>query len=248
MDRSERTADDFGQRPALTTSARCSFRHGRCIRIAHVAFGIPSIQQQDLLHTKETTLTTATMSNARPRRQLADQLDRFDAILDGLGEALNSSVADAAREGVRMAVKDAVIELLTDPTLRSQLHQATAPERPSDERANQGGTFWHRLKTGAERALEAVAQAASKATEAVVASAKATIQTVVDGARALRTMGSMKRLIVLGVGVGATLGLASLLAPHAVAAGLTAVSSALAAGACQISVWTRRTIRALATP
>src|SRR4051794_37384832 len=67
-------------------------------------------------------------SNGRPqRKQLSDQLDRLDSVLDGLSEALNQSVADASREGVRLAVKEAVIELLTSPDLRATLHQATAP-------------------------------------------------------------------------------------------------------------------------
>jgi hypothetical protein len=192
-------------------------------------------------------MTATIIPNARPRKQLADQLDRMDGILDGLSDALNSAVSDAARQGMRLALKDAIIEMLTDATLRAKLHQATAPERTEEEKSQASG-FWPRLKAGADSAMQAVAEATSKATAAVVASAKAASQTVVDGARALRKMGSMKRLILLGVGVGATLGLGSLLAPHAVAAGLTGVSSALAAAALQVSLWTRRTIRALGTP
>ena len=51
---------------------------------------------------------TMTASNHKlPRKQLADQLDRLDGILDALSEGLNGAVADAAREGTRLAVKDA---------------------------------------------------------------------------------------------------------------------------------------------
>jgi hypothetical protein len=41
----------------------------------------------------------ATTNAKPPRKQLSDQLDRLDSILDGLGDGLNGAVADAAREG-----------------------------------------------------------------------------------------------------------------------------------------------------
>jgi hypothetical protein len=54
-------------------------------------------------------MTETTTDNDKPRRkQLSDQLDRLDGILDALGEGLNEAVTDAAREGTRLAVKDAI--------------------------------------------------------------------------------------------------------------------------------------------
>ena len=41
-------------------------------------------------------MTTATMTNDKPRKQLSDQLDRLDGILDALSEGLTGSVTDAA--------------------------------------------------------------------------------------------------------------------------------------------------------
>ena len=65
-------------------------------------------------------------TNGKPqRKQLSDQLDRFDTMLDGLSQALNESIADAVRDGTRLALKDAVIEILTDPALRAKLRDAT---------------------------------------------------------------------------------------------------------------------------
>ena len=63
---------------------------------------------------------TETTTNGRPKRkQLSEQLDRLDGIIDVLAEGLNKAVADAAREGTRLAVKDAILEILTNPELRS---------------------------------------------------------------------------------------------------------------------------------
>jgi hypothetical protein len=71
---------------------------------------------------------TNTSKRAPERKQLADQLDRFDALLDGLSEGLMGAITDAVRDGTRLAVKDAIVEILTDPALRVKLHQAAAPE------------------------------------------------------------------------------------------------------------------------
>jgi hypothetical protein len=61
-------------------------------------------------------------------RTLADELNRFDRILDGLAEALNESIAYAAREGGRLAVREAVGEYTAE--LRSLLPLA-GPSLPS---------------------------------------------------------------------------------------------------------------------
>jgi hypothetical protein len=53
-----------------------------------------------------TTMTTN--PNGRTRKSLAEQIDRLDAILDGLGDALSESVAAAVSEAVGRAVKEAV--------------------------------------------------------------------------------------------------------------------------------------------
>src|SRR3954466_13612237 len=105
-------------------------------------------------------MTTTTAPNGRPRRQLADQLDRLDGqmdradrILDALSEGLDGAVRDATREGTRLAVKEAVIELLTDPDLRASLHQASAP--PARARPS----AWQRLTAGVRRARARAADA-----------------------------------------------------------------------------------------
>src|SRR3954462_3597352 len=101
---------------------------------------------------------SATATNGKPRKQLSDQLDRLDAqmdradaILDALSEGLNGAVAEPAKDGVRAAVKEAVIELLTDPDLRNALHRASAPL------AEARPLLWDRLKA---RVRQATAKAA----------------------------------------------------------------------------------------
>lgn len=106
---------------------------------------------------------SATLVNGRQdRKQLSDQLDRLDRILDGLSDALNEVVADASREGVRQAVKEAVVELLTSADLRTALHQASGSE------AAPKPSFWQRLQAKVSRAASKV-RAVARSTVATVA-------------------------------------------------------------------------------
>ncbi len=79
-------------------------------------------------------MTTATTTNDRPRKSLAEQLDRLDAILDGLSEALQGAVADAVQHAVGLAVKDALQavlnELLSNPAVLAMLRGPTTPAPP----------------------------------------------------------------------------------------------------------------------
>ena len=51
---------------------------------------------------------TIEMLNGRPRRkQLSDQLDRFDGIIDALANGLPEAVAAATREGAKQAAASA---------------------------------------------------------------------------------------------------------------------------------------------
>src|SRR5262245_19983380 len=61
--------------------------------------------------------------NGRARKNLADQLDRLDRILDGLADALDEAGASA----VQQAVRGVLVELLNDPTIRAVLTASAAP-------------------------------------------------------------------------------------------------------------------------
>ena len=71
-----------------------------------------------------TTLNTI----AKPRKSLADQIDRLDTILDGLSDELAQAVADSVKDAVRMAV----VEALTSPEVFELLrNSAQNDSRPS---------------------------------------------------------------------------------------------------------------------
>lgn len=77
---------------------------------------------------------SATLTNGT-RKSLADQLDRFDAMLDGLADAIPEAVADAVRAAVTVAVREAVqnaiTEVLTNPEVLARIRAAGTPATPT---------------------------------------------------------------------------------------------------------------------
>jgi hypothetical protein len=79
-------------------------------------------------------MNAAMNRNGQQRKSLAGQIDRLDALLDGLAAGLNESVAAVVQEAVGLAVKEAVravlSEVLQNTELLAQLQRpspATAP-------------------------------------------------------------------------------------------------------------------------
>jgi hypothetical protein len=192
-------------------------------------------------------MNATTVTNGRPRKQLADQLDRLDeqmdradGIIDALADGLNQAVADAARDGVTAAVKDAVIELMTNPDLRAAVHRATAP--PAEARPS----VWERLKGRARRAAAQVA-AAARAVGAAVADKAASLRVAAGGlAGPARAAWRLKTAALIGLGVGAAVAGVAYAASHGVAAGLSGLGAAVTTVAIQAVLWVRQAVRRLA--
>jgi hypothetical protein len=160
---------------------------------------------------------TAT-ANGKPRKQLSDQLDRLDRILDAFGEALPEAVIDACRDGAKTAVKEALIEILTNPELRSLLVPTgplvPVPQPPSQEPVPARRSFWSRVK-------------------ARIAAAAATIR---SAARTLATIVPIRNIVVAATAVGAATAFVVRMTPTVLSGALVAVGDTIAAG----FAWVRR--------
>jgi hypothetical protein len=188
---------------------------------------------------------TTSVTNGKPqRKQLADQLDRLDAILDAVAEGLPGAVTDACREGARAAVKDAIIEIVTNPELRALLGSASAPvvptPAPEPEPEPKEPGLWSRLKAKLAAARDAVTGATTKTKEAVTARCRAARDTVATLGQAAGEALPWKRMLLVSAGVGLTVGVACLVVPPTVAAGVGAVSATATAVAVQAGNWLKR--------
>jgi hypothetical protein len=76
-------------------------------------------------------MSAKTTTNGQARKSLAEQIDRLDAVLDGLADGLNDAVAAAVKDAVGMAVQQAVQavmrEALANPELLARLGAVAAP-------------------------------------------------------------------------------------------------------------------------
>ena len=180
-----------------------------------------------------------TANGKAPRKQLSDQLDRLDSIIDALSEGLNGAVCDAARDGTKSAVREVLVELLTNPETRGLLRQvvvqdmptepvpaAAIPPEPASPPASDRPSWWARAKSAVgqaattvtgkvKAAVAAVGQAVSTATNFVR-------RQVTSAARVLgRTrLGRAAVVVVLAVGAAVALGA---IRGRAIAAAVTAV-------------------------
>jgi hypothetical protein len=124
-------------------------------------------------------MTTTTTTNGQARKSLAQQIDRLDAILYGLSEALQGAVADAVKEAVGQAVQEAVravlTEVLSNRDLQEQLQQAAQPApAPAQEPARPTswlGRAWGSVTGRLGEACQAVRAASVRAGRRVWAGA-----------------------------------------------------------------------------
>ncbi len=193
---------------------------------------------------------TATMNGKPQRKQLADQLDRLDGIIDALAEGLNGAVADACREGTRLALKDAIVEILTNPELRAMLvPQAVsvpvmAPVTASPPEPKKPG-LWSRLKAKFAAARTAVVAFAMKARAAVAAKVAAVTATVAAAGTAAGEALPVRQALGVALGVGLLVGLVCYQLPESASAAVAGAGAACTAVAVQVGTWLKRAARRL---
>jgi hypothetical protein len=191
-----------------------------------------------------TTTSTATLNGKPPRKQLGDQLDRLDTIIDALADGLPGAVADACKEGARLAVKDAVIEILTNPELR-RLIAGIAPAAPVTSNASQPSAippeptppktgFWSRAKAKMQSAKDAIVGGCRAAKEGIVTRCRAAKESLISTIGALSVLVPLRRILVVGVGLGAIIGAISYVCPHGLSAFVSGVAGACAVITAQV--------------
>jgi hypothetical protein len=135
-----------------------------------------------------------TNNTTRPRKSLADQIQRLDSILDGLSEGLNEAVTTAVKEAVTTGVQQAIVEVLTNPELQQLLHPPKTPDppvhSPTPPNSSGGGGFlgglWLALSGTAGRVAKAAVRAASAVGGWLAATARQARDLVVGGVQKVR--------------------------------------------------------------
>jgi hypothetical protein len=160
----------------------------------------------------------STITNGQIRKSLASQLDRLDAILDGLAEGLNEAVATAVQETVGVAVQAAVTEVLTNPELQRRLRQDQTPRNPV---VNAVTGLWLLAKAGCGKVACWLAKAFNKTVGAACGCKEAALAKVVGACKnakaavkglwmrtllALSLAGRMRKTLLAALAAGITIG------------------------------------------
>ena len=184
-------------------------------------------------------MSNATANGRLPRKQLADQLDRFDSILDGLSEALNEAVADAARVGAGAAVKEVLTEILTNPKFAGMFHAipsaAPKPEPAPAAKPAPKPSLWSKLR-GRAKDLAANAKAANAKLVSKAGTILKPVGSVLD---VLRLTGGLKKAVLIAAFTGVLIGGVSLACPQWMAAALGALAGTVTALAVQAGIAVR---------
>ncbi|QEL17398.1 hypothetical protein [Limnoglobus roseus] len=189
---------------------------------------------------------TPACQNGRPRKQLSDQLDRLDGILDVLADALPEAVRDAVRDGLA----DALRQFVADPTTLALVRQAVAPPvstvAATTPCSSRRAAFLARCKAAVRGGATGLAGKAIAAVRAGTERAKAYAAATAAKARSVRqacqVAWHLKRAAIIAVGVGVAVA-AVALASHPVATFLSGVGAGLTAFAVQAGLWCRRVAR-----
>ena len=196
-------------------------------------------------------MSTTTMNGKPQRKQLGDQLDRLDAIIDLLAEGLPGAVADACREGARQAMKDVILEVLSSPELRAMIAlpppmpappmpvPAPVPPAPPEPKPS----MWSKLKAKIAIAKEAITGVTSKAKYAVTMKFNAAKDTITAIGNASGEAVPVRRILLVTLGVGVVAGVGCLVVPQTMAAVVGAVGVATTTLSIQAARWLRSAAR-----
>jgi hypothetical protein len=197
-------------------------------------------------------------TDGRTRKSLAEQIDRLDAILDGLADALNEAVADAVKDAVTAAVQEAVhaavVEVLTNAELRKRLGVIQPPASQSTAPvvvclADLARRCWNWLANAWDTAVTVARLAGSKVMEAAnrcLIAGRAKLQEVREQVRSKARTGWMlavalaalakrfRKQVLVALTVGVLVGVVFYLGGREVASvgcGLAGFAGSLATGA-----------------
>jgi hypothetical protein len=185
-----------------------------------------------------------TMNNTiRPRKSLADQIQRLDSILDGLSEGLNEAVTTAVKEAVTTGVTQAIVEVLTNPELQQLLRPPaprTRPAAPAPPESSGGGGFLGGLWLALSGTAGWVAKAASAVGGWLAATAQKARDLVTGGVQKIRRGACTLYARVLTsrvakvVGVGGVIAAGCCLGNPALAGAVAGLAATAAAGLAEL--------------
>jgi hypothetical protein len=200
-----------------------------------------------------TTTNTINNGSTHQRKTLSGQLDRLDNMLDGLDQAIPAAVADAVRVSVTVAISEAVrttlLELISNPEIIHFMRTGTvpspSPSAPSQAQpgANSGGlTSSQQIGQSLKRAWLWSKKKVVSTSTAIFSPVRVLCQGVVDGFREINRVMSLKRPILIALGVGVAVGITGYASAPWLAGVLSGIGDMGVTLAGHMAVWGRRVL------
>ena len=191
---------------------------------------------------------TASRNGTPQRKQLSDQLDRLDGIIDTLADGLAEAVRDAVTKGTATALQQVLLELLANPATRELLRQTlaptAAPAEPAAPAAAPATTRKASFLARCKGAVVHVARTVAAVPGRIVAGVKGLGRKAKGLAHRLNVAWQLKKAIVVGLGIGVLVAGLSMVS-HPLASVLSGVGAAATAFAVHLGLWCRNTARQL---
>ena len=193
-----------------------------------------------------TTAAVPTSNGRMPRKNLSDQLDRLDAILDGLDGALGGAITDAVKEAVSTATAEAVratlVEVISNPDVMALLRGGpfpvaqpymAPPPAPSNEPTAPQPNGLTRAWRWTIGKVKGLAQGVASRVCGVRDSAVSTY-------RQASSIWSLKRPLLISLGVGVVVGMVCYASSPWLAGVVSGLAASVAALGVQLAAWARR--------
>ena len=202
-------------------------------------------------------MSTTTLNGKPQRKQLSDQLDRLDSIIDCLADALPDAVRDAVQEGTKAALQQVLLELFRNPDTLAMLRQGIPLPAPSPVVAtpatpptpSTARSFWSRCQSAIIEKTRRLRQKLSPtlaAVKAKIADVKASLTNVKQRAGAtlkyFHLLRQFKRTLAVSLSVGLLVLAVSCLS-HSTATVLASIGTTMSCLAAQVAWWCRNAIR-----
>ena len=195
------------------------------------------------------SITLNPTANGRlPRKNLSDQLDRLDRILDGLDGALAGAITEAVKDAVSTSVAEAVrvtlIEIVTNPDvialLRGGSLAAFQASREASPKVAARVTVVDRVRQGVSAAWKWSLRKLKAIGLAIMSRARSIRAGVVGTVRSVNMVWRLKRPLLIALGVGSVMGAVAYASSPWMAAILSGIAATGATLGAQLALWTRR--------
>ena len=195
------------------------------------------------------SITMNPTANGRiPRKNLSDQLDRLDRILDGLDGALAGAITEAVKDAVSTSVAEAVrvtlIEIVTNPDVialfRGGIPAAPQATSESNPKVPSRVTLVDRIRQGISTAWKWSLTKVKAVGQAITSRARNIRAGVVGGVRKINMIWRLKRPLLIALGVGSVMGTVAYASSPWMAAVLSGIAATGATLGAQLALWTRR--------